>query len=233
MLLNYKKPVLVSSTLGGHHANDAVDEDIKTWWSAATGNKGEWIQTDLGEVSTVHAIQINYADQDAEFLGKQTGIYHQYKLYASDDGKKWKVLIDKSDNRTDIPHEYVELAAPVRTRYIRMENIHMPAGKFAISGLRVFGKGNGSLPDTVKDFIVLRTEKDKRSAWLKWRPVDNAYAYNIYTGTAPDKLYTCIQVQDANEYYDKAMDKEKTYYFNIEAINENGVSPRTRILKVE
>jgi hypothetical protein len=50
--------------------NLAVDEDIKTYWSAKTGNAGEWFQTDLGDVSTVNAIQINYADQDAEFLGK-------------------------------------------------------------------------------------------------------------------------------------------------------------------
>ena len=41
----------------------------------------------------------------------------------------------------------------------------MPTGKFAISGLRVFGNGNGAKPGDVKDFIVLRTEKDKRS-WL-------------------------------------------------------------------
>jgi hypothetical protein len=114
-----------------------------------------------------------------------------------------------------------------------MENIHMPTGKFAISGLRVFGNGNGAKPDTVKNFIVLRTEKDKRGAWIKWRLDDNAYAYNIYYGTAPDKLYNCIMVYDANDYWFKAMDKEKQYYFTIEAINENGVSAKTQVIKVE
>jgi hypothetical protein len=233
MLLNYKKPVTVSSTLGGRHANDAVDEDIKTYWSAATGDKGEWIGTDLGELSTVHAVQINYADQDAPFLGKQSDIYHQYRLYSSTDGKKWSVLVDKSNNRTDIPHEYIELPSPVKTRYLKLENIHMPGGKFAISGFRVFGKGSGPLPDTVRNLLVLRTEKDKRSAWIKWSPVDNAFAYNIYTGTAPDKLYNCIMVHDANEYYDKLMDKDKPYYFCIESVNENGVSARTKTIKVD
>ena len=53
MLLNYKKPVTVSSTLGGYNANNAVDESIKTYWSAATANKGEWIQTDLGKLSKI------------------------------------------------------------------------------------------------------------------------------------------------------------------------------------
>lgn len=42
---------------------------MKTYWCAATNNSGEWIQSDLGEIATVNAIQINYADQDAEFLG--------------------------------------------------------------------------------------------------------------------------------------------------------------------
>ena len=240
MLLNYKKPVQVSSTLSGYPANNAVDESIKTYWSAATGDKGEWIQTDLGSLVTVNAIQVNYADQDISFpkemdtifLGKTIGLYHQYKLLYSIDGKKWTMLADKSNNKTDVPHEYVELERPVQARYIKLENIHMPAGKFAISGLRVFGNGKGSKPAAVKQLIVLRTEKDPRSAWLKWSPVENAFAYNIYYGTAPDKLYNCIMVHDANEYWFKAMDKLKTYYFTIEAINENGVSEKIKTIEV-
>ncbi len=234
MLLNYKKPVQVSSTLGSmYNANNAVDESIKTYWSAATGNKGEWLQTDLGNVSTVNAIQINYADQDAVFLGKTLDQYHQYVLYYSVDGKKWQVLVDKSANKKDVPHDYIELEKPVQARYIKMENIHVPSGKFAISGLRVFGNGNGAKPETVKDFYVLRTEKDKRSAWLKWSPVDNAYAYNIYFGTDPDKLYNCIMVHDANDYYYKGMDSKKAYYYRIEAINENGISISSKTVKAE
>ena len=233
MLLNYKKPVMVSSTFGNYAANNAVDESIKTYWSAATANKGEWIQTDLGNISTVHAVQINNADQDAIFLGKTTDQFHQYKLYYSTDGIKWNILADKSVNKTDVPHDYIELSKPVQARFIKMENIHVPSGKFAISGLRVFGNGNGAKPDAVKEFVVLRTEKDKRSVWLKWSPVDNAYAYNIYLGTDPDKLYTCIMVHDANDYYYKGMDLKKTYYYRIEAINENGVSVSSKIIKVE
>src|SRR6476659_6810236 len=230
MLLNYNKPVQVSSTLASYLPNQAVDENIKTYWSAASGNKGEWIQTDLLNLSTVNAVQINYADQDAEFLGKQQGIYHQYILYYSTDGKSWKALVDKSNNKTDVPHDYVELSQPVQARFLKLENIHMPSGKFAISGFRVFGNGNGNKPAAVENFIVLRTEKDKRSAWLKWKPVDNAFAYNIYVGTAPDKLYNCVMVHTVSEYYFKAMDKDLPYYFSIEAINENGVSSRTKVI---
>ncbi len=230
MLLNYNKPVTVSSTYGGYDPNNAVDENIKTYWCASSANEGEWIQTDLGAVSTVRAIQINYADQDAEFLGKSSGVFHRYKIFESTDGKTWNLLVDKSRNNTDVPHDYVELTTPVKTRYLKLVNIHMPTGKFAISGFRIFGKGPGEIPSAVKGFVVLRTEKDERSAWIKWIMVDDAFAYNIYMGTAPDKLYNCIMVYDANEYWLKTMDKEKPYYFAIEAINENGVSERTMVM---
>lgn len=235
MLLNYNKPVQVSSTLGSHVPNNAVDELMKTYWSAKTGNVGEWFQSDLGNVSRVNAIQINYADQEVadDRLGKVNGQYHQYRLYHSLDGKKWNPLVDKSRNQKDVPHDYVELEKPVQARYIRMENLRMPTGKFALSGFRVFGHGNGAKPEMVQDFIVLRTEKDKRSAFIKWSPVDGAYAYNIYYGTAPDKLYNCIMVHSNNEYWMKAMDNQMPYYYQIEAVNENGISARTKVIKVE
>jgi xylan 1,4-beta-xylosidase len=235
MLLNYKKPVKISSTLGSFAPNNAVDENIKTYWSAATANKGEFIQTDLGSASDVYAIQINYADQDVDSnrLGKWNGQYHQYVLYASMNGEQWTTLADKSNNTTDVPHDYVELPKPVEARFLKLENIHMPTGKFAISGLRVFGFGKGSPPASVRQFYVLRTEKDKRSAWLKWNPVTDAYAYNIYYGTDPGRLYTSIMVHDANEYWLKTLDSQKTYYFTIEAINENGVSEKLKVVKSE
>jgi hypothetical protein len=186
-------------------------------------------------VSTVRAVQINYADQDVDSnrLGKYPGQFHRYRLYHSTDGRKWQVLADKSQNTKDVPHDYVELPAPVQARFIKLENVMMPTGKFAISGLRVFGHGNGDRPGRVEGFIVLRTEKDKRSAFIKWRPVDNAFAYNIYYGTHPDKLYNSIMVHANNEYWMKAMDALSTYYYCIEAVNENGVSERSAVVKVE
>ncbi|MDZ7635428.1 MAG: hypothetical protein U5L72_13765 [Bacteroidales bacterium] len=78
----------------------------------------------------------------------------------------------------------------------------------------------------------MRTQKDRRSAWIRWNPVDDAYAYNVYMGTEPDKLYNCIMIYGANEYWLKTMDIEKTYYFSIEAINENGVTSSDRIIKI-
>jgi hypothetical protein len=228
MLLNFAKPVTASSTLGGFSPNLAVDESIRTYWSAKTGEPGEWFQSDLGAISTVHAVQINYADQDVTLMGKVAGIFHQYLLTASLDGQTWEVIANKRDNQTDVPHDYVELAEPIEARYLRIENFRMPTGKFALSGFRVFGHGHGTPPPPVDQFVVLRGDQgDRRNAWLKWQVTSEATGYVIYSGIAPDKMYTSVMVYAANEYYFKAMDRDRTYYFQIEAFNEHGISPRT------
>lgn len=237
MLLNYNKPVTASSTLGGYKPNNAVNEDIKTYWSATSADKGEWFQTDLGEISTINAIQVNYADQDAEFLGKQTDTYHQYKIMISNNGKKWSTLVDKSKNKTDVPHDYIELKKPATGRYLKMINLHMPTGKFALSGFRVFGKGNGEKPKPVEKFVVLRanTKKygERRSSWLKWQNNDLADGYVIYFGKEADKLYGSIMVYGKNDYWFTGMDRADAYYFQIEAFNNNGISERTEVMRVE
>ena len=237
MLLNYAKPVTISSALPAFPANYAVDEDIKTYWSAASGDPAEWIVSDLGALSTIHAVQINYADQGATIMGRQPGLYHQYRLQTSLDGEKWKTVVDKRDNQTDVPHDYVELDRPVEARFVRLENRHVPSGKFALSGLRVFGRGNGITPEPVGNFKVWRGQQggadgpDRRNAWLRWQGSPRATGYVIYSGVDPQKLYTSVMVYGASEYYFRAMDRDRPYYFQIEAFNEVGISPRSEIVE--
>lgn len=238
MLLNYNKPVQVSSTLGGFQPNLAVDEDIKTYWSAETVNKSEWFQTDLGEISTVRAIQINYADQDVALMGKpENSSGHQYILYGSNDGKKWKTIVDKSKNTHDVPHDYIELSVPVQCRFIKMQNLGMPSGKFALSGFRVFGKGSGEKPGAVQHFNPLRSgpkvKGERRNVWFKWQQEAAADGYVIYFGKSPDKLYGSIMVYGKNEYYFNGLDRSDVYYFQIEAFNNNGIGVRSKVKKAE
>lgn len=233
MLLNYNKPVEVSSSLRGYPANYAVDEDIKTYWSAVSSDKGEWLKSDLGEVSDVYAIQVNYADQDADMLGKPKGFYHQYRITGSLDGKNWFMVLDRSLAKKDVPHDYQAFEKPVKARYLKIENIHMPTGKFAISGLRVFGKGKGNPPGEVKQFIALRGDSERRNAWLKWQLADDATGYTIYAGSHPDKLYLSIMVYGKNEHYFRALDKDRPAYFRIEAFNENGIGKKSELIKAE
>lgn len=231
MLLSFHKPAQVSSTDPGHGPELAFDEDIRTYWAAATGNSGEFLQVDLGKVMTINAIQVNYADHKASLTGKQAGIFHQYVILGSTDRSRWDTLVDKSRNRTDVPHDYTELQVQVRTRFLKLVNIHLPSGHFAIGDLRVFGKADGPVPGAVRDFRVTRGA-DRRNAHLQWDPVRGAYAYNVYFGIAADKLYNCMMVVDQDHLEFRGLNREPGYFFSIEAVGETGVSCRSSVLKI-
>ena len=55
-----------SSTLSGHPTSLALNEDIRTWWSASSGRAGEWFEVDLGAVCELRAVQTNFADRAPE-----------------------------------------------------------------------------------------------------------------------------------------------------------------------
>ena len=230
MLLSYKKRAWASSSLDGKDPSLAFNENIRNYWSATSSDAGEFIAVDLGKEYDVHAIQINYADEDAHVRDKRLDIYHQYIIYHSDDGKNWYPLIDKSKNKTDVPHDYIQLKEPFKTRYMKLENIHMADGKFAIAGFRVFGKSEGELPTPVKNFVVTR-HSDSRDATFSWELTPNAYAYNIYYGIHPGKLYNSIMVHETDKYYFRGLNKGVTYFARIEAIGETGVSKKSDLIK--
>jgi len=224
MLLSYSKPVEVSSELPDHPKNYATNEDIRTFWSAKTGNKGEWISMDLQKESTVNAIQINYAENETKIMGRQPGIFYQYLLEYSKDGKIWKTLADKTQNETDVPHDYIELAKPVKARYIKLTNYKVPSGTFALAGLRVFGNGGGKAPSEVKNLILKRLESDRCVVDLNWTKIPDAIGYNIRYGTGKDKLYQNYQVLGSNSLTIRSLNALQKYYFSIDAFNENGIT---------
>jgi hypothetical protein len=55
----------------------------------------------------------------------------------------------------------------------------------------------------------------------------------VLWGIAPDKLYSSWMVYDKNSLELKSLTVDQTYYFAIEAFNENGVSERTRVVKAD
>jgi hypothetical protein len=232
MLLSYKKVAVASSSDTGHPAELAFDEDIKTYWAAKSGKKGEFLQVDLGGIKTVNALQVNYADHHANLFGKQFNIYQRYQVMESKDGIEWRMLVDKSRNVKDVPNDYVELSRPVQTRYLKLVNIHVPGGSFAIGDFRVFGIQGGPKPDTARNFTAVRAT-DARNITLKWDAVAGAYAYNIYYGIAPEKLYNCIMVIDQNHLNFCGLNRDVIYYFTIQAIGETGVSGLSPAKKVE
>jgi hypothetical protein len=233
MLLSFNKPVEVSSEASNYPKSNASDEDIRTFWSAKTGDKGEWIMMDLQKESSVNAVQINYAENETKVFGRNPEIYYQYLLEYSSDNKTWKTLSDKTQNKTDVPHDYLEFTKPVKARYIRLTNYHMPSGNFAIAGLRVFGKSGGKAPVNVKDLSVNRDEKDRCVVDLKWDKINDAVGYNIRYGTQKDKLYHNYQVIGSESITIRSLNNSEKYFFAIDVFNENGIAKGKNIIEVK
>ena len=232
MLLSYKKPVKASSVLEQYAAEGIVDESAKTFWVAQKNDDQQWVEIDLGSPSKVFAIQLNYHDHKSNMYGRIPGLHHRYLIEGSLDGKDWIILVDRKNSFRDTPNDYVELAAPGTVRYVRYKNIHVPTPALSISGLRVFGVGTGKAPGMVKNFSVTR-KADRRDAGITWTNQVNCQGYNILWGIAPDKLYSSWMVYDKNSLELKSLSVDQSYYFSIEAFNENGISERTKVMKVE
>ena len=233
MLLSYNKPVEVSSELPNHPKSFATNEDIRTFWSAQTGNKGEWLTIDLQNECTVNAIQINYTENETNLFGRNTDIYYQYLLQYSSDNKTWKTLADKSKSKTDVPHDYIELSTPVKARYIRLTNYKVPGGTFAIAGLRIFGNGGGKVPSIVKNLSMERSETDRCIVKLNWDKTPDATGYTIRYGNQRDKLYQNYQVFGDDTLIIRSLNGLQKYYFTIDAFNENGITKGENIIELK
>ncbi len=232
MLLSYKKPVKASSERENYNAKNLVDESIKTFWLAENNMDDEWIEIDLIKPSLIHAIQVNYNDYESDMYGKIPGLYHQYTIEGSLDGKKWSMLIDRSANKKDTPNDYNEIKIPKKARFVRFKNIHVPTPYLSISGIRVFGKGNGKIPKAPKNLTVTR-KKDKRDVKIIWDEVKGSQGYNVLWGIAPDKLYSSWLVYGENSLELKSLNTDQNYYVTIEAFNENGISERLNPVSME
>lgn len=222
MLLSYKKPVTVSSAIDILPASNMTDEDIRTFWSAASGSTGEYAVVDLGSECTVIAIQPNFAEHNTTVFGRKPGLAHRYIIESSNDNSAWEMLLDKSSNATDNTHDYFQLPKPIKARYLKITNIGVPDGNFAISGFRVFGKGVGSAPEKVLDLKAQRNSKDRKSVALSWNKSEGADGYVISYGVEPDHLYHSYMVYDTNTVTINSLNASLSYHFAIESFNENG-----------
>jgi hypothetical protein len=234
MLLSYKKPVTASSVMAeftpGEFAPDKVtDEDIKTFWVAKDNAPGQWLQVDLETVGTIHAFQINYADYKSNLYGRVPGLYEQYVVESSLDGKSWIVLKDRSKAKLDTPNDYVELPRPVEGRYVRFRNLHVPTPNLAISEFRIFGNVAGHPPAAVEDVHVAR-EDDRRNATVTWAAEPGVQGYNVRWGIAPDKLYSSWLVYGKNSVPIRSLNVDQPYYFTVEPFDVHGVGPQSSVI---
>ncbi|MGD0757000.1 MAG: family 43 glycosylhydrolase [Bacteroidales bacterium] len=224
MLLSFNKKASASSSSEKYPVKNAFDENIRTWWSASTGNAGEWLCVELNKNVTVNAIQVNFADNEAMLKPDSKNLQYCYRILASDDQKEWKIIVDKSKNTTDACHDYIELDKPLKTKFIKIENVRVPDGLFSIYDLRIFGNKKGKTPNEVKGVSVERNASDPRRADVKWTKDNSATGFVVNYGTDINKLYTSVIVYDSDSLKLTGLNKGVTYYFSVDAFNESGIT---------
>ncbi len=235
MLLSAGKKATASSFVDGHEPGRATEENVRSWWRAASENRSEWLQIDLGQVFDVHAIQINFADDhiDIPCPGRIVGgsqaryieerdLTTQWKLTGSIDGKNWFVIEDKSDAKTDLSHDFILREEGFRARFLRLTDMAVPYGQRpCVSGLRVFGLGQGEKP-AVPSFTARRDSDLDMTVSIEAQ--ENTLGYNILFGNSPEKLYHSYMTFRAGNQRVGALIKGRNYFVRVDAFNENGIT---------
>lgn len=238
MLLSRGKKAVASSFEEGKEADKITEENVRTWWRAAEEGSDQWVQLDLGESMDVRAIQVNFADDKidipvpGEMTDKMTSrryieernLITRWTLEGSENGEDFFMIEDKSQVNTNLPHDLVVREDGIKVRYLKLTVLATPYDqKACVSGLRVFGKGNGKVPKT--PVFTAEREDDKR--WMKvsiTEPEDNVTGYNILWGHKKDKLYHSYMVFDEMEKEIKGLVASQSYYVRVDAFNENGIT---------
>ena len=108
----------------------------------------------------------------------------------------------------------------------------VPAGgKFALSGLRVFGYGNLPVPTAVNSVTCERLE-DERMMTVSWDECPNAEGYMIRFGINPDELNQHYMIQGQTSIMLRCLNKGVDYYVRVDAYNESGMTVGARVVKV-
>ena len=247
-LLSYAKPTAASSFTEGKGADQAVNEDAKTWWRADSTESGQWLEVDLEKIMDVRAIQINFADDElpiaspGEIQGTATqpryieerDLRTRWKLEGSLDGKEYFAIEDKSSVTTDLPHDLIVREEGMQVRFVRLTIIEIPYDVTpCISGFRVFGIGTGEKPKTPV-FKVARSD-DRLDLLTTIEGMADAIGYNILWGHEENKLYHSYQiyrdVMDVQEHRGATIEKRigalvnsQEYFVRVDAYNENGIT---------
>ena len=235
MLLSVGKKATASSFMDGHEPEKATEENVQSWWRAASAGRAEWLQIDLGKAYDVHAVQINFADDkiDIPCPGQVVGgsqaryieerdLTTQWKLTGSIDGKDWFVIADKSGAQTDLTHDLILREEGFQARFLRLSDMAVPYGQQpCVSGLRVFGLGQGEKP-AVPVFTARRDSDLDMTVSIEAQ--QNTLGCNILFGNSPEKLYHSYMVFKAGDQRIGALIKGRDYFVRVDAFNESGIT---------
>lgn len=185
------------------------------------------------------AIQVNLADEGvaldlpeetyeddrrSRHIELEPQVSH-YTVEVSLDGVQWQVLEDVARECSNGYYEYPE---GVRARYVRVVGGSLPYGQaLRVSGLRVFGNGDGEKPAQARAAVRRAGPLD---GLVRWEPIPGAQGCNVRYGAAPDKLYQSWLVYGANEVKLSTLIAGQRYFVRVDSFNENGITTGQVIL---
>jgi hypothetical protein len=191
---------------------------------------------DLGAIKDVRAVQINFADEGIEAQIPEDAdrlIAHEIRyidtekritrwlLEGSADGETYFTIADKRRAETNLGNDFVMPEGGVRARYLKLTVLEVPfRQRICVSGLRVFGRGEGELPRAPKAKAERLGDLDMLVSWAD----TGAVGYNVLWGYAPDKLYHSYMVFGAAEKKIGALMKGEPVWVRVDAFNEVGVT---------
>jgi hypothetical protein len=235
MLLSAGKTASASSFVPGNEPGKAVEENVRSWWRAATAGRDQWLALDLGGAFDIHAVQVDFADDHLDIPcpgeirpGSQARYIEerdhstQWKLEGSLDGESWFLIEDKSAAQTDLPHDLIVREEGFQARYLRLRDMAVPYGQNpCVSGLRVFGLGHGEKPQKPR-FTAERAGDLDMEVCIE--PQENTVGYNILFGASPEKLYHSYMLFAPGTKRVGALIRGRDYYVRVDAFNENGIT---------
>ena len=235
-LLSYGKSTEASSCRDDEHGPENIcDENPTTLWCAETGDAGEWVKIDLGNVYNIRAIQVNFGDLDTNIIHNGSYGAFKYIVEISVDGENYTTLADKRNNEEFNTHPYFPLDDAMGIRYIKVTNCGtVPAyGKFAVSGIRAFGDAYGEAPAFAPKFTATRNSADPCRMNVTWDKVDGAQGYCVRLGVDPDEMHIHYLSYGKCDIDIGCLIKGVKYYLTVDSFNEGGITHGTEILAIE
>ncbi|MFZ0828741.1 MAG: beta-galactosidase GalB [Verrucomicrobiia bacterium] len=152
----------------GNTAGMATDGDSNTRWCAADGSMNQWLAVDLGKITPLGALEIEW----------EYNLAYQYKVEVSSDGKSWKTAVDRTQNNEAARIDKAALDSP--GRFVRITITSVPENKWAsIYELRVFDPAGKPLQPVAPYDGAAASPKDAAFNDSDWRQLNLPHDWGI------------------------------------------------------
>lgn len=147
--LALNKPVTSSSVQTNNDREHLTDGERGTRWCAANGSAPQWCQVDLGKTESLTGCELVWESNSA---------IYKFKVESSVDGESWQVLVDQSENKTDLTNQF---DFSTDARYVRVTYLGSNTGAWgSLWELELFGD------EQLEVLSADSAEEEKRQAKL-------------------------------------------------------------------